>query len=389
MKMLLFVILSAVAGVAIGLGAAFARYRLPGDADPLSDGSAAQVMENPPKVAVDQETFDLGDAIAGERLEHTFVFSNQGTGTLFLHHNPETDSTCKCTVGAIDDGEIGPGEQTEVTLTITIEGDTGPFRQQAVIHTNDPQRRRVTLMVTGEITRPISPSVRELVIGHVAAKEGGSAKFRIYAFHGNDLEILGHRFDPGTGKLFNASFAPLPPEALEDEKELGVKAGWEATVSLKPGLPLGPFQQTIRVRTKSSDVETELEVPIRGSIVSDFYISGFGWDPDHEVLHLGRIKGREGKKRTVYLLVRGPYRNDVRVTSASAVPDALHVTAGDPISSGDEKLVRIPLHLEVPPGTPSLNFQGENLGGYGKIVLETTHPEVKQLEILVSLVVEG
>jgi hypothetical protein len=47
----------------------------------------------------------------------------------------------------------------------------------------------------------------------------------------------------------------------------------------------------------------------------------------------------------------------------------------------------MPLTVEVPPGAPDANYLGSP-GKLGEILLETTHPEAKQVRLLVQLAVE-
>lgn len=90
------------------------------------------------------------------------------------------------------------------------------------------------------------------------------------------------------------------------------------------------------------------------------------------------------------VLIKGPRRNDVELSITSAFPaGTLQVSLGTPKSINEGAVRMIPLHIEVPPGAAPVNLMGgsEN-NDYGKILVGTTHPEVKELQILVRFAVE-
>ena len=70
------------------------------------------------------------------------------------------------------------------------------------------------------------------------------------------------------------------------------------------------------------------------------------------------------------------------------VPDALSVSLGQR-SEINNAVTQTPLEIAIPPGTPAENHLGSEQGKLGQIILETTHPRVPKLRILVRFVVEG
>jgi len=48
---------------------------------------------------------------------------------------------------------------------------------------------------------------------------------------------------------------------------------------------------------------------------------------------------------------------------------------------------RIPISITIPAGSPACNHLGSQLGGLGRIVLETGHPDVPKLTIPVRVAV--
>lgn len=87
------------------------------------------------------------------------------------------------------------------------------------------------------------------------------------------------------------------------------------------------------------------------------------------------------------ILIHGEQRHDVQVTVGLATPDFLHVELGEPIEAGSGSTVRIPLSIIVPPGSPDVNYLGVT-GKMGEVILETNHPEARQIRMLIQLAVE-
>jgi len=102
----------------------------------------------PPKMVVEEATFDFGTMQEGQPLSHTFVIENRGGEDLKIE---DVDPDCACTVPDYDD-TIRPGGKGKVTLTIKPFTVLQKFRKKTVVHTNDPEQPQTTLVVTGVVT---------------------------------------------------------------------------------------------------------------------------------------------------------------------------------------------------------------------------------------------
>ena len=101
----------------------------------------------------------------------------------------------------------------------------------------------------------------------------------------------------------------------------------------------------------------------------------------------GAVEGATGEKAQLSLLVRGEGAEQVKFDVGSVDPPELKVTFGDP-KTLSATLVRIPMQVEVPPGTRPMVRLGTSQGDEGKIVLKTTHPNMKELSLGVRFAVE-
>ena len=165
-------------------------------------------------------------------------------------------------------------------------------------------------------------------------------------------------------------------------------------VTVKPGLPLGPIRQTIRLTLSmppSADV-TVVDVPVEGTVDADISLIGRNWNADQAKLTIGSVQSSQGANRQLFVMLRGVHRHDVAIKVAKLEPAWLRVTLGEPsdIKGGatGEGVTQIPLTIEIPPGVPPVNHRGSAQGKYGEILLETNHPQVKHIRMNLDFFVE-
>ena len=156
-------------------------------------------------------------------------------------------------------------------------------------------------------------------------------------------------------------------------------------VALKPGLPLGITKQVITLRTNYEGIEPQV-IPIDIRIVGDISLLGPRVPSGSTSVALGSIDQKVGMTHTVYLHIKGPHRDMTDVQVESIEPSSLLVTLDKPLTD-IPAVKRIPLKIEVPVGVPLGNFLGTDNSKTGKIILKTTHPEIKQIVIPVLFVV--
>jgi len=400
MKPWVIVVVSAALGIAGGIGSAIYRIQsMPWDG--TGDGGKAHLEETPPpkkpaepptpsggvpEVAVDHDTHDFGVMDSNATLTHDFVFTNKGTGLLKLTKGP---TTCKCAMANLDRAEVPPGKTTKVTLEWKGKGFNGPYRQTATVNTNDPKRSQVTLAVSGKVISAIKAEPAELTFTGVTAGESATGSAELFGYLAEPLKIAGHVFtDPNTAKFFEVSLQPVKPEELAKDKE--AKSGVRANVTIKPGLPVGTFSQTIRFKTGLANVAT-FDLPVKGSVVGDLTVVGLGgtWDQEHSLLTIGTVNSREEVTRTLLVTARGQFRSQVQLKVAEVWPDLLKVEVGATRDAASQNLRQTPIVVRIPRGSPPANYLGTETAKVGRILLETSHPRAPKLLIRVRFAVEG
>jgi hypothetical protein len=108
--------------------------------------------------------------------------------------------------------------------------------------------------------------------------------------------------------------------------------------------------------------------------------------PERLLVNLRTIPHGAGAKRTVFLGVKGPFRDQttLKIESLDPQQDFL-ATLGDAIRD-NPKTVRYPLTIEIPASAPPVARNGDP--NYAKIKLSTTHPQVKEVVVNVRYIVK-
>jgi hypothetical protein len=382
------ILVSAILGVGLGVGLTWAEL------GPLSRPPKGLGIDEPvpldrplPRVVVvGGDTHDFGRMERDSTRSHTFEIRNDGDAPLKL---VERSTSCKCTTSLLDDGLVLPGTTATVTLEWKAITEGGDFRQTATIETNDPRRQFLTLTIHGKVTQSHKVAPEELAFTRVQASDGAHQDLYIYSYGQPDLAISEHEFlEAATTNYFGLEISPMPEELLK--KEDGAKAGQVARVILKPGLPLGPLHQTIRLRLNLPD-EPVVEIPIVGEVVGDLTVVGprSQWNDELQILNLGTIKsGLGAKSRGMYLLVKAEDREKLNLQVREIAPRNLNFRFDEPRELAGRGLFQIPFTVEVPPDAPIGDHSGTIRGNAGQIQIETGIANSPRLQLIVKFTVE-
>jgi hypothetical protein len=89
------------------------------------------------------------------------------------------------------------------------------------------------------------------------------------------------------------------------------------------------------------------------------------------------------------VLVKGPYQDEVQLKISSVdPPEALRASLGERSQLGGGKISLFPLSVELVPNAPVLNRLGSSQAEAGKVVIDTTHPQVAKIELSVRFATE-
>ncbi|MFM7035974.1 MAG: DUF1573 domain-containing protein [Planctomycetia bacterium] len=373
-----------MAGLAVGLGsaaldAAMRPWRV-GDFFPaLTDTSSS------PRVDVPETRHEFGKIGSGEKGTHAFTIGNSGSVPLTLSRGA---TSCSCTMSDLGQDAprtVLPGDTTTVSVQWTGKGKGGAFRQQVTVLTNDPRRPEIVFAIEGTVVPKWRAMPEMLTLPKLSPQSTASITARVFTYgeEPSRVESL-EALDERTTNFFTLSSSPLAADDIS--REPGATGGFLVEVGVKPGLPVGPLRQTVRVVFRMPE-EITTEIPVEGQVAGDFSFAGPAWDASRQKLMLGQISGRTGLKTTFFLTARGPDRDLVRPVVKEVVPSLLDIRVGvaEPIGTG--AVIRIPIDVEIPPGSPSVNHLGSEQAPAGRIVLGTGLPDSPSVTLPVSVVV--
>ena len=388
MRTLALALVCLVVGIGLGVwtsGRKFAGEVLPTKAflaylEQQRDPAARR--SGPRLVVVGSELHDFGSMDLWAKGKHTFTVRNDGTETLRLVIGKPTCSCLGRSGGEpLKEGdviEVPHGKDQPITLEWEIKSSLEQFSQSAPFTTNDPGRPSLVLAIMGRVEDSIVTSPETVVFREVPTSVTVTEDVRLETSQIDPLKITEHRWlKPETAGFFEVRFEPAPPKSGAKKS-----SAVNVLITLKPGLPLGSFDQTLVVTTNMAPDVPPLQIPIQGTIVGDISVFGPGVTGSTKTLRLGDIPLGAGAKRTFHVLVKGPHRDQTSISLARSEPSNLRVQVGQPDASNDR--VRIfPITVEVPAEAPAINMMDEEEGRCGRILLETTHPTIKQVEVRV------
>ncbi len=386
MKLWIIAVISMVVGTAVGLGSVWLEFStVDAQFEPHNQASGSTVpRETAPRVVVPDPEYDFGVGQRNSKMKHIFVVRNEGNEPLTLEAG---DTTCKCTLSKLKDGHVEPGGSAEVLLDWKLLTLGSDFRQSANIQTNDPENETVTLVIHGEIVDRVKLEPSDIVLTSVSVSEGTMSAFHLFGYEDEVVEVTSYEFvNEETQSFFDLTFEEVEADTLAEEEN--ATCGIALSLLVKPGLPLGPINQTIRLETNIQEVGT-LELSVTGSVVSDISIvGGREFVQKLSVLRLGTVDSKKGRQESLRILVKGPHRDNTQFEIKQVDPDdVLEVSLSEPKSLNNGAVYMHTLTIKVPEDARLVNRLGGKQSEYGKIVLETTHPDVKTIPIYVRFAV--
>ena len=390
MKVAIALVLAVLAGVAVGLigksfefsgvKESFSVHRALLDSNDevqkASDNPHMQPvahLEGPP-------VYDFGRMEKGEKMSHEFWFQNTGETDLTLEL---IKKQCTCTLSDLQGKRktVKPFERYPVKLTWESEDYRKLFSSYVIIQTNDPRQPTIKLTVKGIVVQPIRPDPQEVVFNQVVTTQGATSDLFLYGFKYDDLKIDKAEFVGDRNKdLFELSHDEIPKEKLP--ANVGIKSGHRIKVTAKPGLPIGPIRQTIRLHTNKEIVD----VPVKGEVTGAIYLSLIGaqysFDDAKNELDLGTFQS--GAEVTAKLLLGTKHVPEggfeVTVDDASIEPSTQHIQVKVLPKTKIGALHQFPLQITIPHECPNVSLSKNP----GKFIVKTNHPEAKEVAIYVK-----
>lgn len=392
-------ILSAVATLVLGVlaGAFFANVEASNSGEFFAPNNALnptamapeEKKRNPEIQVANGEVHNFGQMMLGSTGEHTFQIVNTGGKPLNVRLG---ETSCKCTFvggGTVDpEGKkptvVKPGESVEIQLQWTPKDIAVDFHQSATLETNDPARPNIRLQIRGRVLTTFELLPDFVRLPNINASEGATRDVDLTSvLEADQWDITDVKWqDASTAEFFDVEVLDLPPERIGGANS---KSGRLLKLTVKPGLPVGKLKQTLVITTNTESMP-EVLCEIDGNVITDITVVGPGYDPVKQLVRLAPFEGKIGGKTTLQLIVKGENHEAIEFEIQDVTPSGvMNVGLGE--SKSTDKITRVPLSIEFPPGSKPASHRGQ-INDFGLITLKTNHPTVKEVKVYVSFVVK-
>ncbi len=208
-----------------------------------------------PRIEVVPERLDLGSLQAWETRDHDVVIRNTGDQPLRIRN---VESTCGCTVPALEVTEIAPGAQTVMQVHFNSKNFQGPQLKYVHIYSNDPVRGAFDFLVTADIKVPLYMNPTTTMLRFPSLRVG-STESMTYTFRTEDVPRL-----------------EIQPESWPRQwLDITVKPGADAQTAdvvfaIRPDGPVGRYREIVRLATNVPAVPTvnlEVDVTLTADLV--------------------------------------------------------------------------------------------------------------------------
>lgn len=391
MRLWTIVVVTLVIGTSTGIGLSY--YEMYSAGDQFDERQGAVVVDAPQRAQLqllDGADFSFGNLERNQQGEHRFRVKNIGTGELRLGF--ESVSCGKCVETSFKTLELAPNETGEIPVVYRTQKPGPKYAEFMDVWTNDLTTPVVRFNITGFVIQMVRLSVEEgLNLGSLSTNESTKSEFQVYVYQGDRLEIVGHSFqDPATADYFNVSFnsAPLPisPSPAEQPPTVAVSV----KVEVKPGLPQGIVNQTLRLTAQLADRQVPIEVPIRANVTGDImFLGGKNFDRERNLLRLGVIARGEGSTQVLRIRVKAHQQGAAEFKVAEVSPaEGLDVSLGEATALNDGAVYLIPMTIKVKADAPVMNHIGTDQGKMGFINLTSNYPNSGELRVYVSFAIQ-
>ena len=414
-KSLLFIFVSIVAAIVVGWG--IARYRIthppyseqalidcitptiPTFSNPLDSINAvvngAKKYESAAQPVLNVERlYNFGVLQNGEVGKHQFVLKNTGTADLTVSVE---ETSCKCTAADLGKGTVKPGDSTVIDVSWKTADYIGEYVQKVLIRTNDPDMMMVELEVRGKIVADARAMPSEFAFTNITHGYSAQAQTQIACYKNPPLEITGYDYlNPDVKNNFELQIDPLTEDEYQSEPD--ATGGYRLTLNAKDNLPLGPFSETLVLKT-NSQFQPEIKVPIYGTVVGNISLAGPGWNEESKTWILGILESGKIGKKILWVLDRSVKAEDreklkpgdipphINLEIESVNPDWLQVELEKPVYLPESGVVRTIIHLTVPADAPICDYWGHVQEKMGTIILKTSSEDEKSILINIRFAV--
>ena len=290
--------------------------------NPLIPGGNSAPPGHEPTAVVSSPLYDFGSALEGTMVKHTFTIKNNGQGYLDIRG---VKTSCGCTTGDPSKMHVAPGDTSDIAVSFDTHFQKGHQVRTITAYTNDPNNPQVAMTMQGIVKKQVEAQPGEIAFGNV--KKGTEDTKELVV---NDLNPARGPFQVGPVSNSNSSI-----KVVQDKRPDG-KPGALLKVSLLKTMPVGPFDDTIKITTN----RVPLQVDVFGTVTGDLNI-------DPAQVSFGIVPRGQDIVRIFKLSNQGSH--PVKVLEVASSSPAVAATA-EPVTPGREYKVTVTLRHGTPDG---------------------------------------
>ncbi len=132
------------------------------------------------------QEFDFGKAQAGEKVRHTYYFTNSGTSTLIIKN---VQTSCGCTTPGQYSKEVPAGQSGEIPVEFNSANYNGPVTKTITVTSNAKNAPSVPLQLKGTVWKPVDINPTYAVINITPDADRGSFSVLILNHEETPLEV--------------------------------------------------------------------------------------------------------------------------------------------------------------------------------------------------------
>lgn len=320
----------------------------------LAAPAAAQMSENPlipggnsappgpqPKAVVDRPLYDFGSALEGKMVDHTFALRNAGSAYLDIRG---VKTSCGCTVATPSKSHLAPGETADIKVGFDTHFQKGHQVRTVTAMTNDPDNPTVPMTMQGNVKLQAEATPAQVDFGSVPKGTEKSQEVVVSDLVGGGNFIV--------GPLSNSSHDLKVIQAVRADG----KSGATLKVTMLKSMPVGPFDDTIKVTTNRSLIQIDVFGTVAGDLKLEPAQVSFGLVPrGQDVVRILRLSNTGSKT--------------IKVTSVASDSDSV-VARADAMPGGREYKITVTLKHGAPDGQIR-----------GTLAIKTDDPDQAKIDI--------
>jgi hypothetical protein len=300
-----------------------------------------------PKAEVPGKVYDFGSVLNAVPVAHIFKIRNAGAGTLVIGG---VQTSCGCTAAKPTKNNLAPGEESDIAVSFDTSFDKGPAMRTVTVFTNDPAAKQIVLTIKGDVKVQVEAAPAQVAFGDV--KQGVDQSRQVLL---NDL-VAGQGTQAAKNFKVQSVTNASPNIKVTAAPRTDGKAGAVLMVALLKTMPVGAFDDTIKVATSRAPVDITVFGTVQGDLTVKPAQVSFGVVPHHQ-----------GTLRFVRLVNVGA--RPVKVTGVTSSNVSVSATI-EPVAAGKEYKITLALQPSTPDGALR-----------GQLAITTDDPEQQTLNL--------